>query len=60
MQNPYELGLDRNAANFVNLSPLSFIERTASIYPERLAVVHGDTRRSWGRSSPVAASLPRR
>ncbi|PWV61085.1 acyl-CoA synthetase [Plasticicumulans acidivorans] len=64
MQNPYELGLDRNAANFVNLSPLSFIERTASIYPERLAVVHGDTRRSWGevftRCRKLASALNKR
>ena len=35
--NPYEFGLDKNEANFVALSPLSFIERSASVYPEHIA-----------------------
>jgi fatty-acyl-CoA synthase len=43
----YEQALPRNEANFAPLSPLSFIERTAEVYPDRLAVVHGDLRRSW-------------
>ena len=38
--NPYELGLDKNAANFVALSPLSFIERSAGVYPDRTAVIY--------------------
>ena len=42
--NPYEHGLDKCAANHVPLSPLSFIARTAQIYPNRLAVVHGARR----------------
>ena len=37
--NPYQSGLEKNAANFVALSPLSFIERTARIYPQRTAIV---------------------
>jgi fatty-acyl-CoA synthase len=45
--NPYEVDLDRNAANYVPLSPLSFIRRTAEVYPNRTAVVHGDLRRTW-------------
>ena len=45
--NPYEIGLDKNSANFVALSPLSFIERTAAIYPQRVAVVHGALRQTW-------------
>jgi fatty-acyl-CoA synthase len=39
--NPYESGLDRNAANFAALTPLSFLERAASVYPEKIAVIHG-------------------
>ena len=39
--NPYELGLDKNEANFVALSPLSFIERAAHVYPQRTAVIYG-------------------
>ncbi len=47
MENPYERDLDRVAANYVPLSPLSFIERAASVYPNRLAVVHNDRRQTW-------------
>ena len=43
----YETGLDKSAANFAALTPLSFIERAASVYPTRLAVVHGEIRRTW-------------
>ena len=43
----YDQDLPRNAANFVALSPLSFIERTAEVYPQRLAVVHGTLRYNW-------------
>ena len=47
MSHPYGIGLDKNAANFVALSPLSFLERSAGIYPEHLAVVHGARRFNW-------------
>ncbi len=43
----YEQGLARNTVNHVALSPLSFIERTAAIYPNYPAVVHGAIRRTW-------------
>ena len=46
----YNEHLDRNAANFAPLSPLSFLERTASVYPDRLAIVHGDLRQTWGQT----------
>ena len=39
---PYETGLDRNPANYQPLSPLTFLERSAGVYPRRTAVVHGD------------------
>ena len=38
---PYEHGLDKQPANFVPLSPLSFLERSAMVYPDKTAVVHG-------------------
>ena len=44
---PYELGLDKNEANFVALSPLSFIERSAGVYPDRTAVIYGSRRQTW-------------
>jgi fatty-acyl-CoA synthase len=48
--NPYELDLDRSPANFAALTPLSFISRTAQVYPQRLAVVHGARRYSWSET----------
>jgi fatty-acyl-CoA synthase len=45
MPNPYDTGLDRNAANFQPLTPLSFLARAADVYPEETAIIHGA--RSW-------------
>jgi fatty-acyl-CoA synthase len=45
--NIFKGGLEANAANYVPLSPVSFIERAAFVHPDALAVVHGDVRRSW-------------
>ena len=45
--NPYEQGLDKNEANFVPLSPLSFIERSAYVYPDRVSVIHGERQFTW-------------
>ena len=43
----FSTDLDKNSANYVQLSPLTFIERAASVYPDRCAVVYGRTRRTW-------------
>ena len=48
--NPYQLGLDKNAANFVALSPISYIERTAKVYPNQLAAIYGTQRQTWGQT----------
>lgn len=48
--NIYEQHLDQNAANYEALSPLTFLERSASIYPDKLAVVHGEVRRTWAET----------
>ena len=45
--NPYQLDLDKNAANYVPLTPLTFLRRTADVYPERTAVIHGGLKRTW-------------
>ena len=37
----YDVGLERNAANYQPLSPLSFLKRAARVYPEATAIVHG-------------------
>ncbi|ACB35844.1 AMP-dependent synthetase and ligase [Leptothrix cholodnii SP-6] len=47
---PYDVGLERNPANFVALSPLSFIERAAAVYPQRVAVIHGELRQTWAQT----------
>ncbi|MDR5866178.1 acyl-CoA synthetase [Halomonas koreensis] len=39
--------LEKNAANHVALSPLSFIKRAAAVYPDRTALIYGETRYSW-------------
>ncbi|WP_158014344.1 AMP-binding protein, partial [Thauera phenolivorans] len=46
----YEQGLGKNAANYVPLSPLSFIERTAMVYPTRTSVIHGVRRFTWSET----------
>src|SRR5258707_15686185 len=43
---PYEVGLDKNAANFTPLTPIGFLLRSASVYPNRLAVAWGERRES--------------
>jgi fatty-acyl-CoA synthase len=61
MTNIYEQGLDRNAANFVALSPVSFVERSAEVFGDLPAVVHGARRYTWAhtreRSARLAAAL---
>ena len=47
---PYDQGLGRNAANYVPLSPLSFLERSAYVYPQRVSVIHGARRFTWSET----------
>jgi fatty-acyl-CoA synthase len=46
-QGPYSVGLDKNAANFVPLSPLSFLERSANVFPDLTSTVYEDRRFTW-------------
>ena len=59
--NPYAIGLDRNAANYTPLTPVSLIARTAYAFPDQLAVVHGERRYTWAetyaRSRRLASAL---
>jgi fatty-acyl-CoA synthase len=61
---PYDRDLDRNAANFQPLTPLTFLERAASVYPDRTAIIHGALRRSYAefyaRSRRLASALAQR
>jgi fatty-acyl-CoA synthase len=45
--NAYDNGLDKNEANYVSLSPLSFIQRSRDVFPDYPAVVYGDRRYTW-------------
>jgi fatty-acyl-CoA synthase len=45
--NPYQIGLDKNAANYVPLTPIGFLLRSAAVYPDRLAVAHSERRYTW-------------
>ncbi len=62
--NQYSKGLDKNPANFSPLSPLTFIERAASVYPLKTALVYGDIRRNWSetytRCRRLASALNKR
>ena len=48
--NIYEQSLDKNQANFAHLTPLSFLERSASVYPDRVSIIHGDTEYTWSQT----------
>ena len=56
MPDAYE-ELEQVKANFVPLSPLSFIERTARVYPNRLSVIHGGRRYTWSETYARASQL---
>ncbi len=63
-QNPYNTGLDRNPANYQPLTPLTFLERAATVFPDHTAIVHGALRRSYAefysRSRQLASALAAR
>jgi fatty-acyl-CoA synthase len=60
----FDPDLVQNAANYVPLSPISFLKRTAAVYPDREAVVYGSVRRTWKetakRCSAFASALKKR
>jgi len=63
MTSPYG-GLERNAANYTALTPVSFLAKAAYTYPDRVAVVHGALHRTWSetytRCRRLASALARR
>jgi fatty-acyl-CoA synthase len=60
----FNAGLDKNLANFQPLTPLTFLERAASVYPDRTAIIHGGIRRSYrdfaARTRRLASALAKR
>ncbi|MBS1302928.1 acyl-CoA synthetase [Loktanella sp. SALINAS62] len=61
MTNPYNIDLDRNPANHQPLTPLGFLERAASVFPDHVAIVHGPLRHDYAkfyrRSRQLASAL---
>lgn len=64
MKSIFDEGLSQTPANHTPLTPLVFLERAAQVYPQRLAIVHGDLRRTWAqtydRCTRLASALRRR
>ncbi len=60
----YDTDLDPNPANFAPLTPLSFLERAASVYPDKLSLIHGDIQYTWSqtyrRCNRLASALKRK
>ncbi len=61
---PYDTDLDRNPANFQPLTPLSFLERAARVFPDHTAIIHGPLRRNYAefyaRARRLASALAKR
>ena len=57
MPSIYEQDLDKTPANFAALSPVSFLERSADIYPDLTAVIHGERRYNWAQVRERSARL---
>jgi 3-(methylthio)propionyl---CoA ligase len=60
----YDIDLDRNPANFQPLTPLTFLERSASVFPDHTAIIHGPLHRSYAefyaRTRRLASALRQR
>src|ERR1700728_3418740 len=60
----YDTDLGRNPANFQPLTPLSFLDRAAAVYPDQTAIVHGarswNYRQFYSRARQLASALARR
>ena len=61
MGSAYDTDLDRNTANHQPLTPLSYMERAAKVFPDQIAVIHGATRTTyrdfWRRSLQLGSAL---
>ena len=62
--NPFEQHLDKTPANFQPLTPLTFLERAAHVFPGHTAIIHGQNRTSYAefyqRARQLASALARR
>ncbi len=64
MGNGYLTGLDRNRANYGQLTPIGFLFRAAEVYPHKLSVVYNDLRYTWAQTAErcrrLASALQKR
>ena len=62
--NIYRQNLERDRANYAPLTPISLLERSAQVYPDKTAVIHGDRRFTYAqfreRCHRLASALSRR
>src|SRR3954447_797998 len=49
-QNQYDVGLDKTAANYVPLTPLSFLARSAAVYPDAVSTVYEGSVFTWAQT----------
>jgi fatty-acyl-CoA synthase len=49
-QNQYSIGLDKTPANYVPLTPLSFLARSAAVYPDHVSTVYEDRSFTWSET----------
>ena len=47
MTNPFNQNLDQNPANHQPLTPLTLLERAANVFPDQVAIIHGDLRQNY-------------
>ena len=61
MTNPYNTNLDKNSANYQPLTPISFLERAADVFPNHTAIIHGSLKQTYSdfylRSKKLASAL---
>ena len=62
--NLFDMSLDKNSANYVSLSPLTFLKRAADVYPNKIACIHGEQSITWAetylRCLKLASALSKR
>ena len=62
--NPYAVGMEKNPANYIPLTPTSFLKRAAQVYPDHIALIHGEWQASWkqtySRCRRLASALSKR
>ncbi|MDY0271780.1 MAG: acyl-CoA synthetase [Advenella sp.] len=53
----FDTGLQRNKANYATLTPIDYLQRAASVYGDRLAIVHGPIRQNWAETNRRCTQL---